>query len=122
MKGGSIVLTPLPQADGGSKNRPALVLAAVQPFGDLVVCGISTQIRLAVPDFDETIATDDPDFAASGLHAPSLVRLGYLTTVPLSSIKGRIGSIGSSRYARLVHRLAAFFTNLPGAVDPPLDG
>lgn len=45
MKEGHVVLTPLPQADGQIKSRPALLLRQLPPFGDFLVCGISTQIR-----------------------------------------------------------------------------
>lgn len=44
MKEGDVVLSRLPQADGAVKNRPALVLRAMPPFGDLLVCGSSRQL------------------------------------------------------------------------------
>ena len=52
MKRGDIVLTPLPQADGQVKPRPAVVLDLLPPFNDALACGISTQIRHAVSGFD----------------------------------------------------------------------
>lgn len=66
MKEGDIVLTPLPQADGQVKNRPAIVLRTMPPHGDLLVCGISTQLHQEVVGFDETIKPGDLDFASSG--------------------------------------------------------
>ena len=69
-----IVLTPLPQADGVVKNRPALLLRELPPFGDFLACGISTQLHQAIPEFDEVIAKADPDFPTSGLVAESLDR------------------------------------------------
>lgn len=108
MKAGSVVLTPLPQADGLSKNRPALVLGPIEPFGDILVCGISTQLHLAVAGFDAVIGQDEADFGDSDLDGRSLIRLGYLSTVPLSSVKGRIGIIAAVRHARLVRRLSDF--------------
>jgi mRNA interferase MazF len=106
MKGGDVILTSLQQADGFVKNRPTLVLCAMPPFGDLLVCGISTQLHQAVPGFDETIAAGDPDFALSGLASPSLIRLGFVSTIPLSAIKGRIGKLDAARHRRLVVRLS----------------
>jgi len=106
MTAGSVVLVALPQADGASKNRPALVLGPVKPFGDLVVCGISTQVHLAVAGFDEVVDSGEPDFARSGLRGPSVIRLGYLATLPLAGIKGRIGVIDPVRHRRLVRRLS----------------
>lgn len=93
MKGGDIILTPLP------------------PFGDLLVCGISTQLRQAVGNFDEVVAPTDPDFAGSGLVATSLIRLGFVTTVAQNAIKGRIGSIAAERHRRLAVRLAAHLSS-----------
>ena len=108
MKEGDIVLTPIPQADGGTKNRPALVLRKTPPYGDLLVCGIRTQLRLAVPEFDEVIATTDADFAQSALLADSVIRLGFLAVVPLKSIPGSIGSVSTQRHERLLSRLSAY--------------
>jgi mRNA interferase MazF len=48
MKSGDIVLASLPQADGKTKLRPALVLKQMLPYKDLLVCGISTQINQEV--------------------------------------------------------------------------
>jgi len=103
---GDVALTPLPQADGQVKNRPVLVLRRMPPFGDLLVCGVSTQLQHAVADFDEVIAAADADFSSSGLKAPSLVRLGYLATLPQRSFLGKIGVVASERRTRLVNRLS----------------
>jgi mRNA interferase MazF len=42
MSPGSLVVTPLHQADGLRKNRPALLLLRLPPFGDVLVCGVSS--------------------------------------------------------------------------------
>ena len=115
MTGGNIVLTPLPQADGQVKNHPALVLCRVRPFNDLMVCGISSQLRLLVPDFDEIISTGDDGFDASSLRTQTLIRLGYVSTVPVAAIKGRVGSIGVLRHRRMVGRLLDYLSQ---AVKP----
>jgi mRNA interferase MazF len=47
MKEGDIILAPVPQADGGLKTRPALVLREMPPFRDVLICGISTQVMRA---------------------------------------------------------------------------
>lgn len=56
MSEGDVSLTPLPQADGRTKPRPVILLRQMPSFGDWLVCGVSTQLHQAVPDFDETIA------------------------------------------------------------------
>ena len=106
MKEGDIVLALLPQTDGRGKYRPAVVLRRMPGFGDLLVCGISTQLRQQVPDFDEMIEPSHPDFKTSGLKAPSLIRLGFLAVLPAKHFLGTIGSISGERHQRLLSRLS----------------
>jgi len=105
MNEGDVVLAPLPQADGQLKYRPAIVLRKMPPFGDLLICGVSTQLHLQVKAFDDLIQSGDSDFATSGLKADSLIRLGYLAVMPGGSISGRIGKISLSRHTQLPQRL-----------------
>ena len=118
MKEGDVVLTPLPQADGQIKNRPAILLREMPPFGDFLVCGVSTQLHHEVAGFDDPIRPSDADFAASGLKAASLIRLGFLAVLPESSLLGAIGSIDQARHLRLLDRLANHLRPVahPGAV------
>lgn len=111
MTGGDLIITSLPQADGTIKNRPALALCSMRPFGDLLVCGISTQLQQEVAGFDEVVAPGGPDFLSSGLAAPSLIRLGFIATVPLAAVKGRIGVIELARYRRLIERLSRYLAD-----------
>jgi mRNA interferase MazF len=113
---GEVVLTPLPQIDGRVKNRPVLVLRRMPPFGDLLVCGISTQLQRAVVDFDEFIDPADADFATSGLKAASLIRLGYLAVLPSHSFLGRIGAVSDERRLRLLQNLCRHLC--PIATEP----
>jgi len=76
VKEGDVILIPLPQSDGKSKHRPAILLGEMPSHGDFPVCGVSTQLRQCVDGFDELITKNDQDFASSGLIADSLVRLG----------------------------------------------
>lgn len=46
-------------------------------YGDLMIFGISIQLRQTQKDFDEVLAARDEDFAESGLLADSLMRLGF---------------------------------------------
>src|SRR5580658_7260999 len=108
MKEGDIVLALLPQTDGQGKYRPAVVLRRMPGFGDLLVCGISTQLRQQVSDFDEIIEPSNADFKTSGLKAPSLIRLGFLAVLPASSFLGTIGSISAERHQRLLSNLSEY--------------
>jgi len=108
MKEGDIILTPMPQADGKVKNRPAIYLREMPPFRDVLVCGISTQTHQLAPDFDELITNQDIDFSTSGLVSDSLIRLGFLAVLPRRNVIGSIGSISSERLKRLLHRLSEY--------------
>ncbi|HBA85089.1 MAG TPA: transcriptional regulator [Verrucomicrobia bacterium] len=106
MKDGDVILTPLPQAGGATKNRPALLLRELPPFGDYLACGISTQLHQAVPEFDDIIAKGDADFADSGLLSSFVIRLGFLAVLPSQRIVGAIGRIAPDRHARLLRTLS----------------
>ena len=108
MKEGDVVLVAMPQADGSMKNRPTVILREMPPFQDMLVCGVSTQLRQEVKDFDEIIAPTDTDFKTSNLIGKSLIRLGFLTVVPQSQIVGVIGSISSARHQRLLENLSNY--------------
>lgn len=106
MKEGDVALVGMPQADGFVKNRPTIILREMPPFGDMLVCGVSTQVHQEVRGFDETILPSNGDFAASGLVRGSLIRLGFLTVIPQNQIIGTIGSISSARHQRLLRTLS----------------
>ncbi len=108
MKQGDVILSPVPQADGRIKNRPALILCEMPPYGDLLVCGISTQLHHYVNNFDEIISPGQEDFPSSGLLEKSLIRLGFLAVLPISRIMGIIGSISSERHNRLLKTLSDY--------------
>ena len=105
MRAGDIVLAALPQADESTKIRSALLLCALPPFGDWLACGITSQIRHAVPDFDEVIARDDVDYAGTRLHDRSLIRLGFLDTLARTQIGDVLKQIATDRLQRLRHNL-----------------
>ncbi len=103
-----MILTPILQADGQIKNRPALILREMPPFRDFSVCGISTQLHQKVEDFDEIISQTDDDFMESGLIADSLIRLGYLAVLPTAKIIGSIGSVSETRHQKLLENLSRY--------------
>jgi mRNA interferase MazF len=111
MREGDVVLTPIPQADGSVKNRPALVLREMPVYRDVLVCGISTQLHHYVPNFDELISPADADFVPSGLVAPSLIRLGFLVVLPHTKIVGAIGSVAPERHERLLVALSTYLVH-----------
>ena len=107
MKPGDVVLARLQQSDGQFKTRPALVLANMPPYGDLLLSAISSQLRQEVKGLDEIISPSDQDYPASGLKVASLVRMSMIATIPANAILGRIGSVSSFRLARLMENFIA---------------
>ena len=107
MSPGDVVLIPLPQLSGPAKLRPALVLTLLPgPYQNVLLCGISTQVHLIQANWDELIQPSDGDFAGSGLHQASAIRLSYLYGADTMEIAGVIGAIESARLDRLRTHLA----------------
>ncbi|HXE53238.1 MAG TPA: type II toxin-antitoxin system PemK/MazF family toxin [Tepidisphaeraceae bacterium] len=107
MKPGDVVLLPVPQIGGGPpKLRPALVLSLLPgAYQNVLICGISTQLHHLEPDWDELVTLGDADFAASGLHRASAIRLSYLCAADSAAIAGSIGAVDPTRLRRLLDRL-----------------
>ena len=108
MKEGDVILTPVPQADGQVKNRPAILLREMPAYRDVLVCGVSSQLHQRVKGFDELIGTADEDFSRSGLVTDSLIRLGFLAVLPRRNVIGSLGSIAPERHRRLLKTLSAY--------------
>ncbi|MFY9608892.1 MAG: transcriptional regulator [Blastocatellia bacterium] len=108
MQEAEVVIVAMRQANGVVKDRPAIILREMPPFRDLLVCGVSTQLRHAAKDFDEIISPADSDFVGSGLNAESLIRVGFLIVIPRQEIVGSIGSISSERHKRHLKRLSDY--------------
>ncbi|MEC5129171.1 type II toxin-antitoxin system PemK/MazF family toxin [Verrucomicrobiales bacterium BCK34] len=103
---GALILARLQQSDGQIKRRPALILTTMPPYNDLLVCGVSSQLKQEVPGFDEVISVSAPDFLMSGLKVSSVMRLGMIATIPRSAALGELGSISPERLIRLRDKLA----------------
>jgi len=108
MKEGDVILTPIPQANGIIKDRPAIILREMPSYRDLLACGVSTRLHQRVDGFDEIISPGDADLVTSGLLSESLIRLGFLAVLPRKSIAGSIGSNSSERHKRLLKRLSGY--------------
>ncbi|MCY7337914.1 MAG: type II toxin-antitoxin system PemK/MazF family toxin [Chamaesiphon sp.] len=113
MKEGNIILAAMLQADGQRKNRPALILREMPKYGDLLICGISTQLQQYIPDFDEIIRPEDDDFIASGLVKESLFRLAFLSVIQRKEAIGSMGMISVDRHQRLLSNLSNYLAPKP---------
>jgi mRNA interferase MazF len=109
---GQVVLFRFPQADlEEGKLRPALLLRRLPgEYDDWLICMISSQVRHYVPEFDEIIRENDPDFVESGLKVSSVIRIGRLAAVEGEILLGAIGQIAPERLLRIKGRLADWLT------------
>lgn len=109
-RAGQIVVTPFPYSDlSNAKLRPVLLLRqASVSFEDWLVCMVSSQLQQADAGFDEILTPADADFSASGLKAPSVLRLSRLAVLDGNSLVGSIGSIDALRLKTIQQRLAAW--------------
>jgi mRNA interferase MazF len=111
---GQIVLFQFPQTtliEG--KLRPALLLGQLPGnYDDWLICMVSSQLRHAVPEFDEMISEEDVDFSSSGLKAASVIRVGRLAVVQGVVLTGAIGQISAERLQRIKARLADWIRRL----------
>ncbi|MEH2000143.1 MAG: type II toxin-antitoxin system PemK/MazF family toxin [Nostoc sp.] len=112
MKEGNIILTPIPQANGEIKNRPTLILREMPKYQDFLICGISTQLKQYIPNFDEIISPNDDEFKFSGLVRQSVIRLSFLSVITRNSIIGSIGTISTERHKKLLHNLSQYLIQL----------
>jgi mRNA interferase MazF len=107
-KAGQIVLFRFPQTDLvlGSL-RPALLIAPIpSSYDDWLVCMISTQIRQAIPNFDEIILKTDSDFAQTRLKSESVIRLSRLAVVSETVFAGKLGEVSQNRLKKVKNNLA----------------
>jgi mRNA interferase MazF len=107
---GQIVVTPFPYTDlSSAKLRPVLLLRqASARFDDWLVCMVSSQLSQAESGLDEMLTPADADFAASGLKAPSVLRLSRLAVLDGNSLVGCIGRIDEQRLNAVRQRLATW--------------
>jgi mRNA interferase MazF len=103
---GDVVVAPLAQADGRAKPSPVLLLRELPGFGDYLAWGISTQLHQAIKGFDLVLSPGSPEFVSAGLHAESVVRLGFVGVVPVRSMTRRLGRLSPNTLAGLQKRLA----------------
>lgn len=82
------------------------MLRQASRFDDWLVCMVSSRIEQAEAGFDEVLAPTETDFAASGLKAPSVLRLSRLAVLEGALLAGSIGAIDDERLYRVRQRLA----------------
>jgi mRNA interferase MazF len=98
-KKGDIVLITFPFTDlGGSKLRPAVVIAASSL--DLTVCFITTQLQWKEPTDVDLL----PDLS-NGIKKHSLIRTNKIATLDKTLAKGLLGQLNTEELSDLDHKL-----------------
>ncbi len=104
---GDIVLVPFPFTDeASSKLRPALVVALCERHQDALLAFISSKLNGPPHDDELDILSDQSDFEMSGLKVSSRLRLTRMTTLAISLVRRRIGTLPLG--VRLQYQLKLF--------------
>lgn len=105
---GQIVLFKFPQTDQKeAKLRPALVLGKLPgKFNDWLICMISSQLHQEIPELDEIINLEEPEFQQTGLKQSSLIRVSRLAVVSEEILIGKLGVIDTNRLIKIKTNLA----------------
>jgi mRNA interferase MazF len=108
---GLIVLVAFPFDDLSSANvRPALCLSdSIGLHGHVVVAFITSRVNSERLASDIVLTPDDADFAQTGLHVESTLRLHRLTTVTAAIIRRELGRLSASHMKQVDEKLTALF-------------
>lgn len=101
-----------------TSEDPAVILAQMPPFNDLLISTVSSKVRHEVAGFDELVRITDRDFPTSGLKVESLIRLGLIATIPATAVMGELGSISPDRLTRLRRNISQHLNPVEQAVEP----
>jgi len=110
VEAGDVIRWAFVQADGRIKLRPAVLVKAVPPFNDWVICAVSSQLRRYQAQLDVLLDEKSPDFRKAGLSFPSIIRAAQLTTIPVQQVEGRVGRLSASTLATLRANLGRWFS------------
>ncbi|MDP8965261.1 MAG: type II toxin-antitoxin system PemK/MazF family toxin [Cyanobacteriota bacterium] len=112
MTKGKVVLIPFPFDDlSATKIRPAVCLT--NPVGKhchVILALITDRIQTDLLETDIVFDTSHPDFAASGLHKPSTIKLDHLITVRESLIRRELGALSPATQNQLTEKLCKLLT------------
>lgn len=106
---GRIVLVAFPFDDlSAAKVRPALCITdPVGRHGHVVVAFITSSVQAGGPELasDLVLMPDTQEFAATGLHVASTIRLHRLLTLTLAMMPRQLGQLSPRLHAEAVRRL-----------------
>jgi mRNA interferase MazF len=108
---GKVVLVPFPFDDlSATKLRPAACLTeTIGPNRHIVVAFITSREVSSLLPTDIALATNHPDFRATGLRVGSVLRLHRLITLTTSIIKRELGRLSPTLEREVSDKLKLLF-------------
>lgn len=112
MTKGKVVLVPFPFDDlSSTKVRPAVCLTKpIGSYDHIILAFVTSKIPRNLLATDIVLDTTHPDFAASGLHQPSTIRLDHLMTVRKSIIRRELGELSLETQEQIADKLCRLLT------------
>ena len=112
MNRGNLVIIDFRPMNPAFGVRPALILQNDNDnarMRNTIVAQVTTNIRRAHEPAQYLIAPAHPDWAASGLHKPSVINCSNIYTVQQSDIAKVIGSVSEATMQEIHNCLKAVF-------------
>jgi mRNA interferase MazF len=108
---GKIVLIPFPFDDlTALKVRPSVCLTnPIGPHRHVVLAFISSRIPQDLLPTDIVLDSGQPEFAATGLHVTSTLRLHRLMTAASFLFKRELGMLSPAIQTEIRHKLSRLF-------------
>ena len=108
---GKIVLVPFPFDDLSThKVRPSVCLTnSIGPHDHVILAFISSRIPQDLLPTDIVLDSGQPEFAATGLHVTSTLRLHRLMTASSSLFKRELGMLPSAIQTEILRKLSLLF-------------
>ncbi len=108
---GKIILVPFPFDDlSSAKVRPAVCLTEeIGPHHQVIIAFITSQVPSNLLATDLVLSAQHPDFAATGLHRSSVLRLHRLVTISTSVIRRELGTLSPELLTEMTAKLRLLF-------------
>jgi len=111
MTRGKVVLVPFPFDDlSAAKVRPAVCLTdPIGPHRHVVLAFISSRIPTDILESDVVLDSSQGDFAKTGLHVSSTLRLHRMMTVTTTLIRRELGELSPRLQGEVANKLRKLF-------------
>lgn len=106
---GAVVLVPFPFTDlSGRKQRPVIVVSPAEfHVEDLVVCAVTSQVRLELTPWELPLSAEDLE--ERRLPKPSVIQVGKLFTIHRDLIRAQFGTLRREKLVAVLNQLRDLF-------------